>query len=332
MRNLYADLETFSLEPISSGAWKYAESARALLFAYAVDDDPPEVWDVFHGEPIPQTLAKALADDSVTLVGFNWAMFDDIVLLHAASHLRKPLALVCDVMVQAGMHGWPMSLDKLCKAAGVPAEIAKQEGGRALINLFCKPHKPRKGRATPALFEMGALTLDEVVAQNPEKWEQFKDYAKHDIAATRYIHQRLPRTNYPDNSTVFQAWLRDAEINHRGVALDVEFAQAAARIAAEVGEQANEAISDLTGGAIDSTNRAKLILGMVNAIGVDIPSLRKSDIVEALASDATPDSIKELLRLRQESSKTSTAKYSKMLKAVCADGRLHGLFQFSGAG
>ena len=63
-------------------------------------------------------------------------------------------------------------------------------------------------------------------------------------------------------------------------------------------------------------------------------------MVDSVTKDTIPDLIeaatdipdaKEALELRQELSKTSVAKYTKMEDVICSDGRARGLLQFFGA-
>ena len=75
---LWIDLETFSPEPISSGAYRYAERAKILLAGYAVDDAPAQVADVSNGF-WPEDLEKLLRDQTVLLVAHN-SNFDRIIL------------------------------------------------------------------------------------------------------------------------------------------------------------------------------------------------------------------------------------------------------------
>ena len=43
---LWLDLETFSEADLKEvGTYRYADEARVLLFAYAIDEAPPTVWD-----------------------------------------------------------------------------------------------------------------------------------------------------------------------------------------------------------------------------------------------------------------------------------------------
>lgn len=67
----------------------------------------------------------------------------------------------------------------------------------------------------------------------------------------------------------------------------------------------------------------------LNQHGCPIESMAKESVDDALAS-ASGD-VKEALELRQELSRSSVAKYRKMIDVTCTDQRAHGLLQFYGA-
>jgi DNA polymerase len=60
-------------------------------------------------------------------------------------------------------------------------------------------------------------------------------------------------------------------------------------------------------------------------------SVTKDTIAEALKDPAMPADVRRVLEIRTALGKTSVAKYSTMLEAVCPDGRLRGILQFYGA-
>ena len=64
--------------------------------------------------------------------------------------------------------------------------------------------------------------------------------------------------------------------------------------------------------------------------GVEMASVTKDTIAEALAGDL-PENVRRMLEIRTALGKTSVAKYSTMLTAVCQDHRLRGILQFYGA-
>lgn len=63
--------------------------------------------------------------------------------------------------------------------------------------------------------------------------------------------------------------------------------------------------------------------------GVETDSLAKASVAQILQT--TTGTVHQVLTLRQLLSKSSVKKYQAMQKAMCKDGRVHGLFQFYGA-
>lgn len=63
--------------------------------------------------------------------------------------------------------------------------------------------------------------------------------------------------------------------------------------------------------------------------GLEVDSLGKKEVAEMLKT--APSELQKVLLLRQQLAKSSVKKYQAMEKAVCADGRARGMFQFYGA-
>jgi DNA polymerase len=69
----------------------------------------------------------------------------------------------------------------------------------------------------------------------------------------------------------------------------------------------------------------------LNAHGIRAKSVDKQTVARLLAFDRLHPVIREVLKLRQNGAKSSTAKYDAMLHAVNADGRMRGLLVYHGA-
>ena len=78
---LSIDLETYCDVPITNGTHAYAAGAEIMLFAYALDDGPVNVWDCTARSLMPDDLADALDDPAVILYAHN-SHFDRTVLWH----------------------------------------------------------------------------------------------------------------------------------------------------------------------------------------------------------------------------------------------------------
>lgn len=316
MKTLWCDLETFSETPITHGTHKYAESVRVLLFGYAIDDEPAKVWDLTTQEWVPEDLIEALTDSSVNTVWHNGANFDSVVLRHA-DNLRVDLSYerVDDSMVKAYSHGLPGALADLCEVYGLPVDKAKDKDGKRLVLKFCKPG--RNGKIHDRFTD-------------PEDWRRFVNYCRLDVEAMRTIYKKLPDWNWKQKDR--EQFAIDQRINNRGVLMDVELAHAAIALAEKVRRNNSEKARELTGGVVSSaTQRDATLRFILERYGVELPNLTRATIEKRLADENLPEEVKELLRVRLSSTKTSTAKYKKLVDCVNSDNRLRGCLQFRGA-
>lgn len=312
MSTLFLDLETYSETPITHGTHKYAETAEVLLVAYAFDDEPVEVMDLTERGSLDSV--QMMIDTADKVVIHNSA-FDRTVLRHCGVHM--PLDKVEDTMVIALAHGLPGSLGALCDVLGVPQDKAKDKAGKKLIHLLTKPR--------PKNVKLRRATRD----THPEEWAAFIEYARLDVDAMRVVYRLLPDWNRHGGERAL--WLLDQKINDRGIAIDVELANAALRAFQRSSRDLAERTRILTNGAVGSlTQRGKFLEHLEQTLAFTTPDLKKGTVSTLLQGTLTPE-VRELLEIRQQASATSPAKYKVLLKATSADGRLRGTLQFCGA-
>lgn len=316
MKTLWADLETFSSRDVKNGPHQYAEDCYVLLFGYAIDDEPAKVWDLTVTETMPEDLRAALADPAVNTVWHNGANFDVPVLRKAKNlHVDLPFERVDDCMVKAYSHGLPGALGTLSEVYGLPVDQAKDKDGRRLVLKFCKPNFQGK---------IASRKTD------PEDWTRFVNYCRLDVEAMRVIYKKLPSWNWgPRDRAQF---VIDQRINNRGALMDVELAHAAIDLSERLRLENAEKTRKLTGGEVEAaTQRDALLKYILSEYNVKLPDLARSTIERRLADENIPEPVKELLRVRLASTKTSTAKYKKLIACVNSDGRMRGCLQFRGA-
>jgi len=316
MRICWSDTETYSEVPITNGTHAYAEKAEVMLWAFAIDDDPVEVWDLTAGSPMPVLLTFALADPGCVFV-FHNSHFDRTVLRHCGFDI--PAHRVNDTMVKALAHSLPGELYKLCEIFDISVDKAKDKDGRRLVLLFCKP-RPAKSNPRRATR-----------ATHPAEWAKFVEYARLDVEAMRAVDAKLPTWNCSSSERAL--WELDQAINDRGFAVDVELARAA--IATVQVEQARLAdrTQALTGGDVQAaTQRDEMLRHITRAYGVALPNMQQSTLERRINDPDLPAALRELLAIRLQASTTSTAKYQTLLRAVSKDARLRGTLQFCGAG
>jgi DNA polymerase len=315
MTTLWLDLETFCEVPITNGTHAYAERAEVMLFAYAIDDGPVKVWDVTANATPPAELRTTAFDE---IVAHNSA-FDRTVLRHAMPWLfGDALPHWRDTMVKAMAHGLPGALGALCEILQIPTDKAKDKEGRQLVLLFCKPR--------PATSKIVRATRE----THPVEWAKFIEYARLDIEAMRAIDAKLPTWNYRDAELAL--WHLDQRINDRGVAVDVELAEAAIRAVDLAQADLARRTRDITDGSVQAaTQRDAMLRHILAAYGIELPDMQQSTLQRRIDDPDLPLELRELLAIRLQASTTSTAKYKALLKGVSSDGRLRGTLQFCGA-
>lgn len=316
MTTLYLDTETYSEEPIKNGTFRYAEhpSAQVMLATWAFDDGPVEIAEFPSGDFI-----QSLVDEADEIVVHN--SFFDRTVLRIMLGVDIPIEKITDTMVQAMAHSLPGGLGPLCDILGVEKDKAKDKAGKQYIQLFCKP-RPKNTKIRRATS-----------TTHPIEWQRFREYAMSDIPSMRELHRKLPRWNYPDNAREKALWVLDQKINDRGIAVDTELAEGAVAAIGRAKVRLDARTKAATGGEVSSaTRRDAMLRHLLEWYGVALVDFQKGTLERCLDDEEIPEPVKELLRLRLMTASTSTAKYNALLRSTAADGRLHGLLQYCGAG
>lgn len=296
---LYLDTETWSSVPIRRGVDVYMDHAKPLLCTYAVNDGPVQVIDFTKGEryELPQF------DE----IWCHSAFFDRNVLSRLLG-IEIPLEKWRCSQALALSHSLPGGLDPLCEVLKVPTNLAKIKDGKRLIQKFCCRKEFKKD----------------------DEWEKFIQYAINDITAMRECVRRMPNWNYQGDE--ISLWYLDQSINNRGFRIDRQLAKNTVTALNEEKKHLSTLTSEATDGDVESaTQRDKLLAYICEQQGVYLPDLRASTIAEALEDENLDEGTRHLLKLRLASSKTSGAKYKRVLDCVGKGDRMRGTLQFAGA-
>lgn len=314
---LHIDVETFSSVNIrSSGAYAYCESVdfEVLMVAYAFDDDPVEIIDLAGGETLPKEFISTLMDPDVEKHAHN-ANFERNVF--RAIGYDIPIDQWYCSAVKAAYCGWPIALGAISEAMELE-EFGKHTTGNALIRYFCAPIKPTKSNGQ---------RYRNFWHHDIEKWDEFKAYCINDVVAEREIGKRLSHIKMPEFER--KNYILDQEINDRGILVDEHMAQNAQKIDIIHSNKLRSEMIELTG--LENPNSPKqLSEWLSNATGEEITSVAK-DNVESLLESTNNEAVRQVLELRQMSSRSSVKKYQAMENCAGHDGRVRGLFQFYGA-
>lgn len=315
MKQISIDIETYSSTNLNqTGVYRYADSDdfELLLFGYATDFGPVKVVDLTQGEKIPQQIVEALDDPNIIKSAFN-AQFERVCLSRFVGHHLKPVGWHCSRVWSATL-GLPLSLRDVGTVLGLPRQ--KITAGKELVRYFCTPCKPTKSNQNRTRnFPYHA----------PDKWQQFKQYNQRDVEVEMEITQKLSRFPVPQNE--WENYWMDQDINDRGIRIDQQLVNNAIKCQEEFHDQYLQTSQQLTG--LVNPNSPLQLKDWLNQQGVNTDSLSKATVAQLLQT--TTGTVHQVLELRQLLSKSSVKKYQAMQKAMCQDGRVHGLLQFYGA-
>ena len=335
MKTLSIDIETFSSYDLKKvGVYKYCEAPdfEILIFAYSVDGQPTQTVELANGEFIPDEILFALLDSSVLKKAFN-AQFERVAIsMYLKRNFPAEVTAYFDsfkggfldpkhwrcTMVDAMKAGLPATLKNAALALDLDEQ--KDSAGTHLINFFSKPRKPTKNDKRTRNMPEDDL----------EKWNAFVEYCRQDVETEKAVGYAVdPYLNLGSKSDKFEMALYhlDQEINDRGVLLDMSVVDGALSIDETYKAKLMEWGKEITG--LENPNSPKQLMEWFKSQGIELPNLTK-DTVKTFIKKTDGD-IRTMLEIRQELSKTSTAKFVTMKAAVCADGRVRGLLQFYGA-
>ena len=312
MREIGIDIETYSSNDLKScGVYKYVEADdfTILLFSYSVDGAAVQCVDFAQGETLPAEILAALRDPAVIKTAFNAAFERICISRYYGWPLMDPEQWRC-TMVGAARMGLPLSLEQCGEVLRL--EDGKMKEGKALIRYFSTPTKGKR----------------HLPADAPDRWETFKQYNIRDVEVEQQVLAKVRRLEPAEFDE--QLYVVDQLINDRGVLLDRQLAENAARYDNEYKAQLLAEAKELTG--MDNPNSPAQIKDYLHkAAGISVSTLNKKNLDEVEALVKYHRKARRVLELRREMGKTSNKKYAAMLNCVCADGRIHGLLQFCGA-
>lgn len=325
MSRMSVDIETYSsIDLTKSGVYRYVEAPDfdILLIGFSVDGGPVEVIDCtdrhnnYEEERKMVQFKKHLYDPECIKQAFN-ANFERTCLAKWLGKEMPPREWRC-TMIKCLTMGLPGNLAGAGMALGLPEEQLKDPQGKALIQYFSKPCKPTRvnGQRTRNLPEHA-----------PDKWKLYIEYNRQDVVTEMAIDSML--SIYKTTETEQELWNLDQEMNDQGVRIDVDMVDKIVNYDAVRKEELQREAQEITG--LNNPNSLAQLKKWLDDQGMPMTSVTKDTIAAALSLQYIPDNVRRVLEIRTALGKTSTAKYSTMLDAVCDDHRLRGILQFYGA-
>ena len=323
----------------SVGVYNYVrhKDTHPLMLGWAPNDEKPQPWRIYEGEPVPKILDEALRDPSVFITAFN-STFERYIFNFKLGY-DIPINRFIDPQASARYLSLPGSLEEVSTILGLPLNMAKDRRGEQLIQLFSKPHKKKKKRGEAVEWEFYDHTT------HPKEWEEFVAYCLQDVVAEREILRREKLLGaYPLPPLEQKIWLLDQKINDRGIPIDRQFVINALDLASREKVEKIEENNKLTGLANSNSNTqmTEWLLGQgYDGKDSEIPeghpeypkySLNKDVVKSQLKNNANLTPLaRQVLEIRKSASSTSYQKMAAILRQVAEDDRLRNQFIYMGS-
>lgn len=317
--SLLLDFESKSASDLRKvGADNYTRhpSTDALCVGFAMGEGPVELL-------IPGDFEYAPFLDHVQAGGivkawnipFELGMWNNVMVRRYGWPALDPAQCVC-LMAQSYAMAMPGALENAAPAFGINHR-KDMAGNRIMLQL-----------SQPRDVLPDGTVIWYTPEEFPEKFAALYEYCKTDIVAEREIARRA----VPLSAAEQKIWQLDYRINQRGIQIDRAAATAALALVTTEKGRLNERIREVSSGAIATCTAVKQITDYLKIRGCNVPDgIAKEAVKDILRDPATPPDCKEVLILRQEAGKSSTAKLESMLGRAGADDRLRGMFQYHGA-
>lgn len=319
----FFDYETASEIDLSErGLDNYArhKSTRILMMSYASGENPGELWEPRLGS-LPEKIRAKLLDPAIKKICWN-ATFEWNITKHVLG-IEIPFDQFLDVMVWARHLSLPGSLEDCGEVLGLKEEEAKIKDGKRLIHKFCEPFR-LGGEET--LFGITEPEFHDSVS-DPEDWEKFRQYCLRDCETERTLLKIMMKLPLPEIEQ--KGWELDQKINQRGVPVNVRFVDNALALAQKSKDTLQKVLKEKT--ALENPNSRDQILEWAKGQGYPFESMGKAFVTAAIADPGLTPLGQEVLKIRQEASKTSFKKFEKIKNIVSFDQMLRNQFMFMGA-
>lgn len=299
--NLWIDFETYSAVNIKlNGGYRYCvdPSTKVLCLGWAIDDGRVALW--VPGTPFPPVVIEAIQSGCQIFAHnamFDYRIWNDILIRDFPDIPSLNIFRVTDTAGLSASFSLPLGLEGAGAAMGIT--MPKNPTGRMLIKLLCTPDKAGlQPRVADAKLE--------------DKFQELYDYCIRDVEAMREFVQSLPR----DTMTPLEAriWRLTQRMNTLGLPVAYDEVEAIKNYLDNYIKDTMSRVPIITRGMVQTTGQVGKIRTWCADQDYPIPNLQTATVVEALDDPECPADVRDLLFLRQELGRTSTAKYKKILE------------------
>jgi DNA polymerase len=310
------DFETRSAVDLrKTGVYKYASDPSTDIWCMAYKapwSDNVQVW--LPGDEMDVSLEDWIVEGgllSAWNANFERTIWNEI-MVGRYQWPRTSIKQWRCTMAQASAMGLPRALGQAASVLGV--EEQKDKAGAALMLRMARPRK--------------------VNADGSYTWWNTKDkidtlvaYCIQDVKTELSVAATL--NDMPDSER--RLYQLDQRINDRGVKVDLDLIERVSKLANSASENIDAEIKRLTNGQVKAATNAMDLTAWLRSYGLQVKSVDKQTVTRMLGMEKLHPIIKQVLRLRQDGAKSSTAKYDAMVNAANADNRMRGLLMYHGA-
>ena len=294
---------------------RYAADLRTevLCCAYAVDDEPVQLW--LPGDPVPPEFIEAATNPNWIVVAHN-AAFEMAIEQHILGpRFGWPLIPVerqrC-TMAMALALSLPAKLETVARALELRHQ--KDTVGHRLMLMMARPRKARGDEDPNGVYWF----------EDGDRLGRLYEYCQQDLETERELFARLQPLS-PAEQTL---WSLDAAINRRGFCVDHDLAEAARKVAQAAGPKIDRGLAEVTGGAVTGVNQVARLQGWLKQNGCAVEDLQKKTVETLLEDAELPPKVARVLELRQDGGQAAVKKINTLLQRAGDDGRVRGALQF----
>ena len=310
------DFETRSAVDLrKTGVYKYAADPSTDIWCMAYKapwSDDVQVW--LPGDEMDVSLEDWIVEGgllSAWNANFERTIWNEIMV----SRYQWPRTSIKQwrcTMAQASAMGLPRALGQAASVLGV--EEQKDKAGAALMLRMARPRKVNAD---------GSYTW----WNTKDKLDTLVAYCRQDVRTELSVAEVL--NEMPDSER--RLYQLDQRINDRGVKVDLDLIERVSKLANNASENIDAEIKRLTNGQVKAATNAMDLTAWLRGYGLKVNSVDKQTVTRMLSVEGLHPIIKQVLRLRQDGAKSSTAKYEAMVNAANADDRMRGLLMYHGA-
>ncbi len=295
------DFETYSAADLKQvGMYRYVDdvSTGIICLSYSIDNGPCKTWFP-ELQQCPEEVRSALRNSDCEIHAFNAEFEREVIRLKLG--LDLPASRFRCTQAACRYRALIPNLNKACTFLGLSG---KDEEGKKVMLKWSKT--ARKASDIPS-DELATIAA----------------YCEKDVQQEQQLGIKVGTLSEHEQ----RVWEITVEMNTRGIAVDLDLVNAIQdSIEAELPKYLDR-FRELTG--LNPTQNVKYKAWLVER-GVECTGVGGDVLVELLAGEL-PDEVRETLKLKQLTSKTSIAKMRKIKNLVCSDGVIRGSMQYHSA-